>query len=627
MQETPAATELRRAHDMPFGAEVLSSGGVRFRLWAPGARTVALSLGAGRPRQIAMTALDGGCFEVEVAEAGPGTRYAFLVDEQQCVPDPASRFQPDDVHAASEVIDPRAHSWRDGDWSGRPWEEAVLYELHVGTFSPRGDFDGVAQRLDHLLDLGVTAIELMPLADFPGRRNWGYDGVYPFAPDASLGRPDRLKALVEAAHARGLMMFLDVVYNHFGPEGNYLHVYAPAMFTGRHHTPWGKAINYDGPGRETVRSFFIHNALFWIEEYGFDGLRLDAVHAIADDSEPDILTELADTVRSLVGTERRIHLMLENDRNESRYLDRTPDSNVQHFVAQWNDDAHHALHVLITGETAGYYADFADDPAACLGRALAEGFAYQGQPSGHRGGAPRGEPSAHLPPVAFVDFLQNHDQVGNRPLGDRIDVQASAEAVEAALVVLLLSPHPPLLFMGQEWAASTPFPFFCDFGADLAEAVCEGRRREFAQFPEFRDAEARERIPDPNDPRTFARAVLDWDEPTRPTHRARMALVGRLLDLRRSEIVPRLPGAPGGAASWQRWDTRALGVTWRMGDGALLALAANLGPHAAPCPQPFLGERLIYAHNMDSAVEALDMLPPWSVRWGLSPDTSDGHGR
>jgi malto-oligosyltrehalose trehalohydrolase len=311
-------------------------------------------------------------------------------------------------------VDPGAFDWQDEGWPGRPWEEAVVYELHVGTFSPEGTFAGVERRLDYLASLGVTAIELMPVGDFPGRWSWGYDGVLPFAPDASYGRPEDLKRLVQAAHARGLMVLLDVVYNHFGPEGNYLHVFArDAFFTERHHTPWGAAINFDGPGAALVRRFFVDNALYWIEEYHFDGLRLDAVHAICDDSATHVLEEIAANVRAGPGRERQVHLVLENDANQSRFLAR--DANAGRAVtAQWNDDLHHALHAILTGEADGYYADYAAAPQAHLGRCLAEGFAYQGDASPYRRGKARGERSAHLPPGAFVGFLQNHDQVGNR---------------------------------------------------------------------------------------------------------------------------------------------------------------------------------------------------------------------
>ena len=447
---------------------------------------------------------------------------------------------------ASEVIDPSAYAWRDERWHGRPWAEAVIYELHVGTFSPEGTFAGVERRLDYLRDLGVTAIELMPIADFPGKRNWGYDGVLPYAPDAAYGRPEDLKRLVDAAHERGLMMFLDVVYNHFGPEGNYLNAYACEFFTERHKTDWGAAINFDGAASRAVRDFFIHNALYWLEEYHFDGLRFDAVHAIVDDSQPHILVELAEAVRAGPAADRHIHLVLENDRNEARYLRYTDDGKPRHYNAQWNDDFHHAFHVLLTGEKDGYYSDYADPVTRHLGRCLAEGFAYQGEPSPFRDGKPRGEPSAELPPAAFVTFLQNHDQIGNRALGERLGALTRPERLRAATVAWLLAPARPMLFMGEEFAASSPFLFFCDFGPELAQAVTNGRRREFARFEQFSSREMQERIPDPNHPDTFERSRLDWQSlegsRTRDVARALPRPSSRCV---RKHIVPRLPDMRG----------------------------------------------------------------------------------
>ncbi|MBY0396522.1 MAG: malto-oligosyltrehalose trehalohydrolase, partial [Thermoleophilia bacterium] len=397
---------------------------------------------------------------------------------------------------------------RDAAWRGRPWHETVLYELHLGTFTPEGTFRAAIDKLDHLVDLGVTAVELMPVSDFPGRWNWGYDGVLPFAPDSAYGRPEDLKALVDAAHERGLMVFLDVVYNHFGPEGNYLGAYARSFFTDRHHTPWGEAINVDGPDSPVVRDFFIHNALYWIEEFHLDGLRFDAVHAIPDDSDKPFLEELAERVAALTGGRRHVHLVLENDDNAARFLERDG-TGPRWFTAQWNDDLHHALHAAASGEAGGYYADYAGDPAK-LARALAEGFAFPGDPSAYRAGEPRGEPSAHLPATAFVGFLQNHDQIGNRALGERITAIAPPEAVRAATAISLLGPQIPLLFMGEEWAAPQPFPFFADFGGDLADAVRDGRRAEFAGFPAFQDPASRDRIPDPAAEATVRSATLDW---------------------------------------------------------------------------------------------------------------------
>jgi malto-oligosyltrehalose trehalohydrolase len=415
------------------------------------------------------------------------------------------------------------------------------------------------------------------------------------------------------------MVFLDVVYNHFGPEGNFLPLFAPAFFTERHATPWGTAIDFEGSASRPVRDFFIHNALYWIEEYHLDGLRLDAVDAIHDASEPDFLSELAHRVRQQAGPEQHVHLVLENDRNEAWRLERDGDGRPRTHTAQWNDDLHHALHVLVTDEATGYYEDYAAEPARLLGRCLTEGFAYQGEPSRHREGAPRGEPSAHLPPTAFVAFLQNHDQVGNRALGERIDRLAPVAAVEAALALLLLAPSTPLLFMGEEWGADEPFPFFCDFGAELAEKVREGRRREFASFPEFRDPATRARIPDPGAPATFESARLDRTAPEREPHRSRLALVRRLLALRAREIAPRLARIQGRAGGFETCGERGLRARWRLGDGASLHLLAQLG--SAPLEKlaggPSPGRRLFASHaDIDGWLEKTS-LPPWSVLWQL----------
>jgi malto-oligosyltrehalose trehalohydrolase len=604
---------MRFAHAMPFGAEIRADGAVRFRLWAPAASRVELVLERSHDaddQTIPMLGHSDGFHELITTRARAGSRYRFRIDEGIVVPDPASRANPDDVHAASEVVDPRAFVWDDGEWAGRPWHEAVVYELHVGTFTPEGTFRAAIERLPYLVALGVTAIELMPVADFPGERNWGYDGVLPFAPDASYGTPDDLKALVQAAHRRGLMVFLDVVYNHFGPDGNYLNAYAPAFFSSQHRTLWGEAINFDGDGSRTVRDFFIHNTLYWLVEYRFDGLRFDAVHAICDGSRPDILEEIAAVVHSGPGRTRPVHLVLENDDNAARYLH--PDR-AAGFRAQWDDDIHHPMHVLATGERDGYYADYVPHPAAHLSRSLAEGFDYQGEASTFRGGKQRGEPSRALPPTAFVAFLQNHDQIGNRAFGERISRLASARALRCLTALLLLAPQPPLLFMGQEFAAATPFQFFCDFGPDLARAVRDGRRAEFARFAQFTKATEREKIPDPSDPATFARSRLDWSELTQAEHAAWLDYHRQLLAMRRREIVPLLPRIHGNAGRARSLGESALCVDWRAANGATLTLLANLGDtDIATSLRP--GGRLLYATD-ERGPEAL--LRPWSVQWYL----------
>ncbi|TRZ92219.1 MAG: malto-oligosyltrehalose trehalohydrolase, partial [Rhodocyclaceae bacterium] len=548
--------------------------------------------------------------------ARAGSRYQFRLPDGLLVPDPVSRFNPDDVHGPSEVIDPAAFEWPENGWQGRPWEEAVIYELHVGSFTPAGSFAGAIERLDYLAELGVTALELMPVADFPGRRNWGYDGVLPFAPDSAYGRPEDFKRLVAAAHERGLMVLLDVVYNHFGPDGNYLHDYAPTFFNARHATPWGAAINFDGEGSRTVRDFFIHNALYWLEEYHLDGLRLDAIHAICDDGSPDIVEELGAAVRDGPGAERQVHLVLENDRNEARYLARDESRRWRYGTAQWNDDIHHVLHVLASGEADGYYADYAAEPARLLGRCLTEGFAFQGQASPFRDNEPRGEPSSHLPPAAFVDFLQTHDQIGNRAFGERLCHLASPAAMEAVTAVLLLAPQPPMLFMGEEFAAAQPFLFFCDFGSELARAVTIGRRREFARFARFADPAERERIPDPNDEATFAACVLDWSSIERAPHNAALELHRRLLLLRKEWIVPRLAGMDNGAPRLDLLSERALAVNWKLADGSRLSLIANLGDEAIEST-PASGNLIFASSRLDAALLAGGHWPPWSAAWHL----------
>jgi maltooligosyltrehalose trehalohydrolase len=588
---------MRRRHELPFGAES-TPGGVRFRLWAPRAETVSLRLEGSRPSTVPMVCEGEGWWVLTTATARPSSRYRYVVDGS-AFPDPASRRQPEGVYGSSEVVDPEAYDWNDLGWPGRRWEEIVLYELHLGAFSETGDFDDAVRHLDHLCRLGATAVELMPIGEFPGERNWGYDGVFPFAPSSRYGRPEALKRLIEACHVRGLAILLDVVYNHFGPEGNYLPAIAPDFFTERHQTPWGAAVDFSGPQCRPVRDFFIHNALYWLEEYQFDGLRLDAVHAIFDDGRPDIVDELGETVRRRI-QDREIHLVLENDRNEARRLARR-NGRIERFNAQWNDDLHHALHTLITGETAGFYGDYAIAPAAHLGRALAEGFAYQGEPSPFRGGRRRGEPSAELPLTAFIAFLQNHDQIGNRPFGTRLASEITEPALHAGAAIVLLSPQIPLLFMGEEWASRRSFAFFCDFGPDLAEAVREGRRREFAHFPEFQDEAARERIPDPTDAATFAMSKLDWTEPEQ-TDRARwLARYRALLKIRRREIVPRLVGMPPFAGGYRTLGPQAVIVEWQLGDCSRLILVANFAALTVPLPEEASGAQMLYSSAVPGA--------------------------
>ena len=603
---------------MPFGA-AWTGEGARFRLWAPGARSVELELHGGE-RRLPMERAEDGFLELVLRDVRPGDRYAYRIDGELTVPDPASRFQPEDVHGPSELIDPASFDWSDGAWRGRPWEEAAIYELHVGSFTQEGSFAGIERRLDYLAELGVTAIELMPLAEFPGTRNWGYDGALAFAPDSAYGRPEDLKRLVEAAHRRGLMVMLDVVYNHFGPEGNYLGRYAPQFFDESRHTPWGAAINFDREGSAAVRAFFVANALYWLTEFHMDGLRFDAVHAILDSSSPNVLEEIATTVRERLGARRHVHLVLENDHNAARYLTRNGEGRPHLYSAQWNDDYHHAMHVVLTGEGGGYYRDYVPGAMRHLARTLTEGFAYQGESSRFRNGAPRGEGSAGLPPTAFVNFLQNHDQIGNRAFGERLSALADRKASAAAAAVMLLAPHVPLLFMGEEWDAPEPFPFFCDFSGELAELVREGRRREFAEFPAFADPELRKRIPDPTALATFKSAILEWNRREEPLHRDRLALYRRLLDLRANEIAPRLGGMRDGAARVEELGERQVGVSWRLGDGSVLSLDANLsGDEWSSLPErPRSGRVLFESEPGLAASRGAGSLPPWSVLWTIA---------
>jgi len=601
-----------------FGPAI-EPGGVRFRLWAPAASEVGVILapGAAGEARHALAPVGDGWFEALVAEAAPGTDYLFDAGGDLRFPDPATRFQPDDALGASRVVDDDAYAWRETGWTGRPWAETVIYELHVGTFSPEGTFDGVRRRLDHLAGLGVTAIELMPVADFPGARNWGYDGVMPFAPDSAYGTPDDLKRLIDVAHGRGLMVFLDVVYNHFGPEGNFLHAYAPAFFTDRHETPWGPAIDFDRP---PVRRFFVENVLHWLETYRFDGLRFDAVHAILDDSPTHILDEIAGTARAAIGDRRHVHLVLENDDNRARYLRPGTGGGPARagYDAQWNDDWHHVAHVLLTGESGGYYGDYADAPRDRMLRALGQGFVYQGEPSPHRGGAPRGEPSADLPPTAFVNFIQNHDQIGNRAFGDRLTTLAEPRALEAMTALLLLAPAPPLIFMGEEWGTRRPFLFFCDFHDTLADAVREGRRREFASFPDFADPQSRAAIPDPNDPATAEASRIDWSEPERTEHAHRLALYRTLLTLRQREVVPLIPGL--GPAAVAPLGQTALRADWSHEAGGGLSVACNVGP--TPVALDILIEgRAIHASapDADTSGAAGATVPGWTTVWWRRP--------
>ena len=495
-----AETLVSPATTLAYGATLLD-GEVAFRVWAPNAKRVTLRL-VGEGDHTMQRSADGAFAAVLPARAGD--RYFYRVDDGQPVPDPVSRLLPEGVHGPTEIVDPNSFVWTDRNWGGVALRDAIIYELHVGTFTPAGTLDAAIERLPYLRELGVTLIELMPVAAFPGTRNWGYDGVSPYSVQNSYGGPGALKRFVNAAHAHSLGVLLDVVYNHLGHEGNYLRQFGP-YFTSRHHTPWGEAINFDGPGSAGVRRFFIDNALYWIREYHLDGLRLDAVQTIYDESPQHILAEIEQNVQALARElGRQVLVIAESDANDPALVRQAPSG--YGLDAVWSDDFHHALHALLTGERHGYYQDFG--VLTQLARSLQAGFVFQGEHFKFWG-KPRGGSPAGLPLERHVICTQNHDQVGNRARGERLSALVSAAAQKLAAALLLLAPETPLLFMGQEYGEAAPFQYFTDYSdPELARAVSEGRRRE---FPEF----SREQVPDPQDPATLARSRLNWETATR----------------------------------------------------------------------------------------------------------------
>lgn len=556
--DTPTLDAAATIEPDRWGAMPRPGGDARFRLWGPSVESLDLEI-QGRPKQ-AMQAQAGGWWEL-VTHAPPGTRYRFVLPDGLAVPDPASRRQDDGVHGWSVVTAPDDFAWKNTSWRGRPWHESVIYEAHAGLM---GGFEALRQRLPALRELGVTTIELMPVNEFPGERNWGYDGTLHYSPESSYGSPEQLKRLIDEAHGLGLCIMLDVVYNHFGPDGNYIGAYCKPFFTEDMHTPWGAAIDFRKP---EVMEYYVGNALYWLREFRFDGLRFDALHAVMPQ---EALIPLERAIRAGMGTERTIHLVMEHEDNAARFL--RPKPGAPGFDAQWADDFHHCLHVLLTGETASYYVDY-DAPTQRLARVLTEGFAYQGERSRLRG-RPRGEPSAHLPPSCFVIHLQNHDQIGNRARGERLPPLTSPEKLRAATALLLLAPFIPLMFMGDEWATRSPFLFFTDHHEELAELVRKGRAKEFGIGVASDPAEAGEtdEIPDPNAASTYDASRVEESDP------AMRALYRTLLRLRRDHIVPGIPGAHtlGCAVLGEG----AVAARWRLGTGAELSILLNLGADA-----------------------------------------------
>lgn len=575
-----------------YGATPNPDGTTTFRLWAPSSHAVSLEIEGLAPQPMARE--DDGTFTIR-ARAAPGSRYTYRVRPDLAVPDPASRFQPDGVHNASAVTDPDAYSWRHEDWQGRPWNEAVIYELHAGLL---GGFDGVQDILPELAAIGVTAIEIMPVNSFGGTRNWGYDGVLPYAPTAAYGPPDRLKALVDAAHGHGLMVILDVVYNHFGADGNYIGEYAEDFFDHSQNSIWGAGIAF---ARPQVARFFYENVLYWLTEFRFDGVRIDAASAITDHAW---FGKLLAQVRQTMPPEQHVHLILENENNDAGLLR-------DGFTAQWNDDGHNVLHVLLTGEKDGYYEMFADRPTEYLARVLEEGFEYQGQTNPYSG-KPRGMASSDLPPEKFILFLQNHDQTGNRAFGERLISLCDEQALRATYALLLLSPQIPMLFMGEEWGCTTPFLFFTDFHDELADAVREGRRKEFAKFPSFNTPSARARIPDPNQRSTFDMSRPDRRERETTQGKAWLALTRELLSLREQHIVPRLDPRVHSDGAEPIGD-KAVAARWTLKDGTNLTIALNLGDADIPIEEP---TELLHA-TVSSRPRGI--IPPRCAVIGLEP--------
>lgn len=588
-----------RSFPKSWGAEFVAADTVRFRLWASGQSEVTLRLSA---KDIEMTPTGNGWFEVEVAGVKPGEEYQYVLADGKTVADPASRAQRDDVGGPSLVIDPARYAWQNTGWAGRAWEETVVYELHIGTFTPQGTFRAAIDKLPHLAGLGITMIEVLPLAQFGGRRGWGYDGVLLYAPHAAYGSPEDFKAFVDAAHGYGISVVLDIVLNHFGPEGNYLPLLSPDFFHPERTTPWGAAIAWDV---DAVRRYIVEAPLYWLQEYNLDGLRFDAIDQIEDSQQPHVLIEIAQRIRAEI-PQRPIHLTTEDCRNVIFLHPRDADGSAPLFTGEWNDDFHNAVHVFATGETHAYYQDFADQPEKGVARALTEGFIYQGQVSPQSGEA-RGVDSRGQPPVTFVDFIQNHDQVGNRAQGERLISLAGADRSKVMLAMLLLSPHIPLLFMGEEYGETHPFLFFTDFHGDLARAVREGRAREFAGHAGHEG----ESVPDPNAEQTFIASRLDWHKPETPEGQAWMALTRQLLTLRQQYIVPLLARAGGHSGNVVKTTPGFLAVSWTFPQGTL-SMAVNIA--ATPQPLPDLPGETIFAWP-DRGGD----LPPHSILVRLLP--------
>jgi maltooligosyltrehalose trehalohydrolase len=570
---------------------------VTFRVWAPKAQNVEIELN-GRQR-LPMQNGDGGWWQIEVEEAGIRTDYAYGVDGSQPLPDPRSPWQPHGIHGASRVVDHEAFRWRDGGWQPGPLESAIIYELHVGTFTPEGTFDAAIEKLDHLVDLGVTHVELMPVAAFSGSRGWGYDGVALYAPHHPYGGPAGLKALVDACHIRGLAVILDVVYNHLGPDGNYLSMFGP-YFTEHHKTAWGDAVNLDGAGSDEVRRFFIDNARMWLRDYHIDALRIDAVHALIDDSAIHFLEQLGAEVKALqVALGRHLSLIAESDLNDPRIV-RSREIGGYGIDAQWSDDFHHALHVALTGEQEGYYADF--NGLADLAAALQQAFVYNGRFAPSRGRR-HGRPATGLPGYKFLGYIQNHDQIGNRAQGDRISHLVSPNLAKIAAAIVLTAPFIPMLFQGEEWGASSPFQYFTNFdNTELGNAVSEGRRGEFAAFGWDPN-----QVPDPQSAETFQRSKLNWAEIKEEPHASLCDWHRQLIRLRQE--IPALGTGPLDSVA-VRYDESACWIVIDRGDAVVIC---NLNTDAQTIPLPKRGQLRLSSQDGVTLNENMIHMPGESV--------------
>lgn len=557
-----------RPWTLDLGASVIAPDTVHFKVWAPEAEAMSVRIHSDTATRIPLAPTSMGYWERTVPSLSEDSFYSFIINQHLERPDPASRFQPNGVHGPSVVINPSSFLWTDHQWKGLPLAQLIIYELHVGTFTPEGTFDAIIKKLSYFREtLGITAIEIMPVAQCPGVRNWGYDGTYLFAPQANYGRPEGLKRLVDACHAQGLAVVMDVVYNHLGPEGNYLGDYGP-YFTHRYPTPWGQAINYDGPDSDPVRHFIISNALYWVTEYHIDALRLDAIHGIFDFGATPILQELTEAVHAEAHTlERAIHVIAESDLNDSKII--APLNKGGYGLdGQWSDDFHHALHCLLTDEDKGYYEDFGK--VSHLAKAIQDRFVYSGQYSTHRK-RQHGNSAKIGTPTQFVVFSQNHDQVGNRAHGDRLSTLVSFEALKLAAATVLLSPNIPLLFMGEEYGETAPFLYFIDHGDEgLIEAVRQGRKSEFAAF-RWTD------IPDPYAQSTFEQSQLQWDQTRSEEQEYLLRWYQELITLRKS--IPALgPGQKKDSLKvWTDRKSKALTVyrTSESGQSALIILSLN----------------------------------------------------